>query len=1321
MAKAPKVPITQETAKLGDIYTSSAGIQMQRVQSPYSNDGTTIDVVHHAAPDQGGRAVANAPKPVKATPPVPAPVPPADVEAHAADPALSVPAQATMVPGVLNAAVNVASHVMDAITPDDSIEDTHKADLALRQTTADQNAAADDEFHASLAAPPPPAPAPTVPSVEPQPSNFSPVTVAKDIGRGVIEAPDMAGLGVRTAVKNMMGFADHIGDLIEEHVPTGIAWTGKAHHLDSFGHVAEGGDGQNHMVFGSAAHLKELGFPDTRPSAQLDREFPVGPNDHPHSVTGGLVEGASQFATGMATGARVLGAWRVAAGAGAVVKGMAEGAFSDFAAFDAHQARLSDYLKKHVPDAIKPVFNYLASDPRDGEVEGRFKNAIEGLGIGAAAHGIITAARQLRQARMVQRAAALSAQDEGLQGVIDAPQKEVEAEAKKFHEDLVADVGDVNAKGFVIKRKFPLTAKGVAATADAQEMGANTIGLNYAKISNEADMQAAAVQFYDAFHGEITDAKRGVQSIDKQVSDAFGVDVAAMLGKWQPGTAMASHELTALRFAQAAALKDFLAHARAISAGDASLASQAAFLQTGGVLDAMTRAVEGGKAEAARTLRSLRETVPSMVGDTTNPAAAVEFYRKVDALVAGAGGREMVQRAAKSFLTVAKANPEGVGKFNRFIRWYPGAAAKSRELLNVFMSNGLLSVAGNTANAVGNATAMVWEPMMRGLAPHLSNAVGVESHVADGEWIAMLAGQKAAFGDIFRLGKHVNGDFVSRAKGQRAAMEESFANAKSNTKAFSNYKREEVGMANGDTPIGGAIERGPQSDTALGRVAQVVWGVVKVPGHANGLMDDFTKIISGRAELHAQAYRQAMKDSQTGLITADQVGLQMQKHIEDPTADMLEKVVAAQKELSWTRDDGAFSKAMTGLREWTNSVPVPLPLGTSILPFVRTPANVFSYGVRNSAFAPISQRWWAEMGSADGATRQLALTKYAAGSLLTLWVMDHVANGDITGGGPKDPAEKAAMSRVDPVTGTTMWQPYSVRLGDRWFEYSRLDPAATPMAIASDMSESWLRTDWTDSRAQDASEAFATSAMGIGSAFMNKSTTQGLAQLMDAMASTATGDVSKAESFMEKRATGMVPFSSVLGSARRATDPYQREVTNVQDAFKNLTPGVSSSLPKSFDLWGRPRTFESHMGSVYDFLVPARTHTIGGEPADREMIRLGYAKQMPGKSISLPGGLNANLRNYPSIYNEILTRGGPPALQEVNDLVTGASPNSPYYDSLSDGSDQNAPGSKARYLKGRLDFYYNQATQSVKRDFSEELHSIAAEQAGRKADARLGQ
>ena len=1329
-----KPPLTRSTAPVGVPYKDAIGNTYINQLSPYANDGkTTIPVLQPAKRSvlsivgPAGVPGRSAPSPLAdtATPAaVEADQPTAVVEDQAAVPEIADPQlQATPVeqPEGLTPEAPAPDYTPEA---DPAVVAAHLSDLRQRQTEADANNQATDDFLTQLDhAPPAPADATDpVPTIAQQPiqAGMIPPGALQDIGRGAVEAPDMVMSGAKQAVRNLLVFSDHLGDLVEEHVPATVAWTGDQSHLDAAGHVQPGGDGSNHMVVDSARNLVARGFPDSRPLAQFDREFPDTENDKPHSVTGGLIKGVSQFATGWAGAGGILRGWKAAAGAGTLVKSFAQGALTDFGAFDAHQQRLSNMLQQHAPEAIKPIFDYLAADPRDGEVEGRLKNALEGLGLGAATHGLITWARALRSARVAQRAAQIAATNEGLQGVIDAPQAAVETEAAKFHEDLGSAVGSPTADGFTINRRFPLTAEEVAAGADAEEMGPNTIGLNYAKITDSADMQAAAVQFYDAMHPEITAAKRGVQSIDQQIDDAFGADVTKLLGEWRPGTAMASHELTALRFAQAGAMKDFLRQARTIAGGDSSLAAQAAFLQTGGVLDALTRAVEGGKAEAARSLRSLRETIPSMVGDMHTSADAIEFYRKVDALVAGAGGREMVQNAAKAFLAVAQGNPAGSSKFLRLMGHYDQFQRGSKEVIRLFMTNGLLTVPGTTANIIGNVSALVWERIARQLAPHLSGMVGAPSYVATQEAIASQGAVVSAFGDVFRLSEHLNAGWDIRAQGRTLAK--NFDAAKDATKGFSRAHREEVNIATGKG-AGPGLERGPENDTALGRVTRLVYAVVKTPGQTHGVLDDFSNIIAGRAELASQAYRQAMKDSETGLITADQVGAQMQKYMEDPDAAMIQRVVDAQQQTSWTRVDPqgtpSLANGMKAMRTWGDSIPIPFPLGTALIPFVNTPANLFSYGVRSSILAPISTRFWHDMRSADGAVRQLAMTKYAMGSLVSLWVMNHVANGDMTGGGPHDPNQKAAMMRTDPDTHTTIWQPYSIRIGDNWVDMSRLDPASTNFALSADLSEAWLASDWSDAHAQTAEEAFAATAMNIGSAFLNKSTMQGVSQIMDAMADSQKGGVAKAEAFFDKRAKAALPFSSLIMAARKTVDPYQREVRGIVDTLKDMTPGLSSTLPLSLDLWGRKRSYETGMGQIYDFAVPARAHPIGGEPADREMLRLGYAKQMPSTTIHTQAG-PADLRNYPSIANEIVGRGGPAALNEINDLVSGASPNSDFYNSLADGSDQNAPGSKARYLKGRLNFHFGQATQSVKRDFADELSGIAAEQATRRAAARTG-
>ena len=132
-----------------------------------------------------------------------------------------------------------------------------------------------------------------------------------------------------------------------------------------------------------------------------DQEFKkVVFGQYADSVTapGQIIEGISDFATGFIPGLGLVGrAGKLAKAAklGAlvkagefatkpIVKGALAGAVSDFVAFDPHAQRLSNLLQSvDNPLLNNAVTNYLAADENDSQLEGRFKNAVEGLGIGA--------------------------------------------------------------------------------------------------------------------------------------------------------------------------------------------------------------------------------------------------------------------------------------------------------------------------------------------------------------------------------------------------------------------------------------------------------------------------------------------------------------------------------------------------------------------------------------------------------------------------------------------------------------------------------------------------------------------------------------------------------------------------------------------------------------------------------------------------------------------------------------------------------------------------------------------------------------------------
>src|SRR6185312_2302814 len=149
----------------------------------------------------------------------------------------------------------------------------------------------------------------------------------------------------------------------------------------------------------------------------------------PTSVTGGLVKNVAQFLTGLALTKRTMGAVGVptsAPGAAGYALSAAQGAAANFAAFDPHQNRLSNLIEKF-PALSNPVTQYLSSQPGDSDAEGRFKNALEGLGLGALTDGFMKGVRLLR-------------------GVADAKATPMPATEPGVSENAFRELGDTDPK-----------------------------------------------------------------------------------------------------------------------------------------------------------------------------------------------------------------------------------------------------------------------------------------------------------------------------------------------------------------------------------------------------------------------------------------------------------------------------------------------------------------------------------------------------------------------------------------------------------------------------------------------------------------------------------------------------------------------------------------------------------------------------------------------------------------------------------------------------------------------------------------------------------
>jgi hypothetical protein len=1144
--------------------------------------------------------------------------------------------------------------------------------------------------------------------------------VAGDVAKGVLLEGGGAVLsGVKRGFNATMDLIDETGDWIEQYVPGTVMWEGfdgdastpmsirltTQNEAERRMTEARGGDQPN--------WLQRLGM------AQL--RAPVSEAERPESVTGRLIEGVSQFATGWIGGGKLLQGWKTAGNAGRIGKAMAQGALADFTAFDGQEERLSNLLAEHAPEALAPALNWLAADPNDGEVEGRFKNVIEGTILGGVTDVIGVGIRRLRAAREVRSAARDAAKAEGLQVDPTLAMDEAAARGVEVQAAVREALGNPEGPRFTV-RKFgafaedadapvitPFQAKVDAAdaaisAADVRASTDNVFDINLARMNVPEDIQATIVGMADLLAKDVDLMRRGTRSWDQTREAAPGVDWVDSMGSRRVGQAMNAEEITAYRLALNSSatkldeLSSALLDTTTKRSANEDLALQFALRRAAATHSAIQNEFFGARAEAGRALNAFK--IPA--------DAPATYLRQIDSLLADAGGQGTAKDLAR-YIREAKA--KGDVALNQMVRG--GAMARSRDIIKLFYTNSLLSGLGTPiVNAVGTPIAMLYHVAARAVSPRLAGAFGGTAETQIGEASALVAGYIQATRDVFKLNpmeaaQRIGADnaLELRSKGLFRGMAPGIDDAGDAMGLSLRSEREEAGaMAGAARPIGAAAWRVAE-DTPLGRFLDIMQMIVEAPSNITGVTDDFWKVVSARGELHAQALRMSAREGLQG----EAARARMADLIENPTDDMMVGAEKAMHELTFTRSDGEAEKLLQKLRRMADdNIIGPVPLATFILPFLRTPMNLMSLAARSSPLAPFSARFRASM-RAGGAEAETAKAQAAVGTALWSVWMGMAMDGQITGSGPSNTEQRAAMMREDEY-GNPMWQPYSVKQGGRWYSYERMDPVGSNLSLIGDFAELLNNDDWDGANMQEGTEIAANAVLALGQAYFDKSMLQGAIEFTSAMTS---NDVSTGERFLMGRASALVPASGASRMLRRGQDPYMRETHNALDALRNTVPLLSDDLPLQRDLWGRPRTYQTGLGTVYDAIMPVQTRAEGGSAIDLEILNNGVGVAMPARSLSYAGE-TVSLKNRPDIYSEFLRLSGEPAFEHLNAVAEGRHPDSEFYYSLDDGPS----GGKAQYIKDVMSAYRDEARAAVSEMFASDLQVMAADKVRRREEAR---
>lgn len=932
----------------------------------------------------------------------------------------------------------------------------------------------------------------------------------------------------------------------------------------------------------------------------------------PNTTPGKLVRGLSEFFTGFVPALKGL---RAAGMTGNIAAPMLAGAIADFTVRSPHEGRLADLWNEFgLPKNV--LTEYLKSDPSDTATEARFKNAVEGVGLGAATEGVIQGARLLRAARGAP----------GVKKAEDAILKQKYGEVAE--EDFLRVVGDSkkNAVEVVPVKDIPdgpnldprALIRGGKGKVASEDFG---VYVNFARFDEPEQIKFAIGKMAEAGKGQIDEATRGVitQKETQALADELGMTVQDIMTR-RKGQPFNAEEAVAARNLWAASGEKLVELAKLANKGGPT--ELFAFRRQMAVHSAIQAEVIGARTETARALASWK----------IEAKGGIERARAIEQVMSASGGGDTAKEMARRLAILAEegADPAAIGRFAQ-----RGFAANSVDAVKAVWINGLLSSPKtHVVNTMSNTIVAFQQIYERGAAGYIREFTGGEG-VVNGEAVAMAFGMVESLKDAFRLS----------AKALRTG------------ETGLGFNKIDLPRTN---PVSSEAFR-ISKESGLGRTVDFLGTATGVPGRLLQAEDEFFKTIGYRMELRAQALRTATQEGHKGADLAKRIS----DIVDNPPEHIRINAADAALYNTFTSEVGWFGRSIMGLR---NADHPANPL-MFVLPFVRTPVNIARYAFERTPLAPLVGQWRADI-AAGGARQDLALARMATGTSIMAVAMDLADSGLCSGKGPGEGegGRREALQRQG-------WMPYSCKVGDRWYSYNRADPFGMTMGFASDISEAMRKGEIDQDDVDEWYEVAAMAIATVSQVTISKTYLEGFANFVEVMMEPKR----RSRQYIQDLMASFLPMTSGMAAVKNVFDPVSREAESPAQAVQARIAGLSDNLPPRRNLWGEEMTSSSGLGKLYDAFSPVASREQKNSPVDREMVRMGMNTERIGKKSQF-NGVEMNMRFYPSVYDEYVKQSGNElkhpawgmgAKDYLNAVVSGTHPLSAAYKMLGDEGRRN--------------------------------------------------
>jgi len=420
--------------------------------------------------------------------------------------------------------------------------------------------------------------------------------------------------------------------------------------------------------------------------------------------------------------------------------------------------------------------------------------------------------------------------------------------------------------------------------------------------------------------------------------------------------------------------------------------------------------------------------------------------------------------------------------------------------------------------------------------------------------------------------------------------------------------------------------------------------IIRIPSRLLLAADELWKNLVYHTEMAALAYRIARAEGLSG----EALERRMDELMADPQGPVSQAAYARARMVVFQEELPPAIQRLAGLRKESR-------LLAYLLPFVATPTNIFRQALRYTPVGTIMLIRNFATGRFKSRQEWVQLLSEQVIGWLAFWTIA-LLSGDaddedkpiaITGSRGVLRGERDLSYRVAP--------PTSIKIGGRWYSYSRLDPLATVLQVWVDTVDI-IRTATERGQVEEALRRIPEIAAGL---VYDKTMLAALNDLVYIASRPGEGMAR----MLSRYATSFIP--AIVRGATRASDPYLREsrpfgqgVFWVKDLTKKSFARALApwTLEPRIDIWGNPIRVRMADRPLTDFLyrmlTPVSAFEVGQpHPVDLMILRWNqehpndqYWPVPPPRTFTLYG---VDFYMPDSIYTEYLKLSGSIAAAEL--------------------------------------------------------------------------